>query len=205
MNLQIQRWRRFSSISNKCLVYTPVAMNSAPSFIIVASTRSPLRSTNVTPVKSTMHLRFPFRPWDFSQFDLSCATHGPDSRPCRVHLCSSGSSALVILSTAFSRSRSEIAHEVPFFDLEMKFSKVAGVTADRMEKKIKLSETWQRASARLVALCRFHGTEESLGSAGGKQNLNESGNHETGWVFSRERPSLRMRNCSVERFIPNRP
>src|ERR1700692_348486 len=32
----------------------------------------------------------------------------------------------------------------------------------------------------------------------------EGGNYDRDWAFSRERPSLRIRNCSVERFIPNR-
>src|SRR6266852_6988065 len=104
-----------------CLVYTPVAMNSAPSFIIAAITCSPSRSTNVTPLTSTSHLRFAFGPCDCFQFDLSCATHGPESRPCRVHCCPQSSSEIVILSTAFSCSHSEIAHGVPFSDLEKEF------------------------------------------------------------------------------------
>src|ERR1700731_1067624 len=85
-----------------CLVYTPVAMNSAPSFTIAASTRSPCRSTNVTPLTSTTHLLFRFEPCDFCQFNLSCATQGPESRPCRVHRCPQGSSVIVVLSTAVS-------------------------------------------------------------------------------------------------------
>src|SRR6266852_2420740 len=116
-----------------CLVYTPVAMNSAPSFIIAAITCSPSRSTNVTPLTSTTHLRFPFGPCDFFQFDLSCATHGPESRPCRVHRCPQGSSVIVILSTVVSRSHSEIARAVPFSELEKEFLKVDGVAGDKAQ------------------------------------------------------------------------
>src|SRR5579864_3063439 len=101
-SLRIQRWRRFSSVSRMCFVYTPEATNSAPSFIITASTRSPSRSTNVTPLTSTTHFRFPFWPCDFSQFDLSCATHGPERRPCRFHRCSVRSSRIEIRNSAFS-------------------------------------------------------------------------------------------------------
>src|SRR5882672_12881134 len=102
-------------------------MNSAPCLIIAASTRSPSKSTNVTPLTSTTHLRSPFGLCDFSQFDLSCATHGPENRPCKVHRCSWGSSVIVILSTALSRSQREIAHGVPFSDSEIQFFKVDGL------------------------------------------------------------------------------
>src|ERR1700733_11538791 len=102
MNLRIQRWLRLSSTSSKCFVYTPEAMNSAPSFIIAARTRSPSRSTNVTLLTSTTHLRFPLVQWDLSQFALRRPTHGPESRPCNVHLCTVDSSRIVVLNTVLS-------------------------------------------------------------------------------------------------------
>jgi hypothetical protein len=42
----------------------------------------------------------------------------------------------------------------------MKFLKVDGIAGDRMKKKIRARETWQRVAARFVAVCRFHGTRK---------------------------------------------
>ena len=141
-----------------CLVYTPVAINLAPSLIIAASTCSPSRSTNVTLLTSTTHLRLPFGQRDLSQFDFSCATHGPESRPCKIHRCSVSSSVIVILSTALSCLQMEIAHGVPFSDSRMNFLKVDGVTGDRTKMKIRPWEMCLRASARFVAACQLRGT-----------------------------------------------
>jgi hypothetical protein len=69
-----------------------------------------------------------------------------------------GSSVIVILNTALSRSQSELAYGVPFLDSEMKFLEVDRGAGDRTEKKIKPRETCQRATARFVAVYRFHGT-----------------------------------------------
>src|ERR1700733_13341169 len=102
INLRIQRGLRLSSISSKCFVYTPEATNSAPSFIIAARTRSPSRSTNVTLLTSTTHLRFPLVQWELSQFALRRPTHGPESLPCSVHLCSVDSSRIIVFNTALS-------------------------------------------------------------------------------------------------------
>jgi len=149
-----------------CLVYMPEATNSAPSFIIVARTRSPSRSTNVTPLTSTTHLRIiPSGQCDFFQFDFSCATHGPESRPCRVQCCPQDSSVIVILSTVISGSRREIAPDVPFSDLEPTFFEVDGVAGDKAKWKTKMRRICQRANARFLAFCRFCGRRKIMDPA----------------------------------------
>ena len=147
-----------------CLVYTPVAINLAPSLIIAASTRSPSRSTNVTLLTSTTHLRLPFGQRDLSQFDFSCATHGPESRPCSVQRCSVRSSVIVILSTALSCLQMEIAHGVPFSDSRMNFLKVDGIRGDKSRNKISSREMCQRATARFMAVCHFRGIRKNCES-----------------------------------------
>src|SRR5262252_308851 len=94
--------RFLSKVATRCFMYTPVAMNSAPSFIMAHRTFSPSRSTSVTPFKSTTRLTCPFAAALFFQLDRSCATHGPEILPCKTHRCSEGSSTIVILSTATS-------------------------------------------------------------------------------------------------------
>src|SRR5438445_13799650 len=70
--------------------------------MISARAVSPIPAMNVTLFNSTMHLR-PLRSWRFSLHrELSSAAHGPTKRPSRDHLCSSGKSVMVILSTAVS-------------------------------------------------------------------------------------------------------
>src|SRR5580704_15860963 len=77
-------------------MYNPVAMNCVPSLAMVRKSLCPPLSMNVTPLRSTVHVR-PF--WDrclFFQQVLSSATQGPTKRPSSVHLCSVVISAIVI-------------------------------------------------------------------------------------------------------------
>src|ERR1700719_4587966 len=68
--------------------------------MISAKAVSPARSIKVTLFNSTTHLRA--SPWRRAclHVDLSSAAHGPTKRPSRDHLCSSGKSVIVILSTS---------------------------------------------------------------------------------------------------------
>jgi hypothetical protein len=64
----------------------------------------------------------------------------------------------------FLRSWNEIANGVPFSESGLKFLKVNGDSGDRTKKKICSQEACQRATARLVAACRFHGIEKNCES-----------------------------------------
>src|ERR1700674_4554565 len=153
-----------------CLVYTPVAMNSAPSFTMAASTRSPCRSTNVTPLTSTTHLLVPFEPCDFFQLDLSCATHGPESRPCRVHRCPQGSSIMVILSTAVSAREvtlqalchSQIWKSNSWKWMEMQEMKRNGKSDQGQCVSVPMPDSWHSADYAAPAKIANPGTEEII-------------------------------------------
>lgn len=58
------------------------------------------------------------------------------------------------------RSRCEIAHGMPFSELEVKFSKDDGATGDGANRENQAEGTCQCATARFVALCRLPGTEK---------------------------------------------
>src|SRR6266478_4548357 len=61
-------------------------------------------SMDGTSISSTMRLRVS-PTWRASlQRDLSSAAHGPTSRPCKDHLCSSDNSVIVSFSNALPRS-----------------------------------------------------------------------------------------------------
>jgi hypothetical protein len=60
------------------------------------------------------------------------------------------------------RSQSEIAHGVPFSNWTMKFLKVDAVAGDSPKKKNSGQEACQRATARFMAACRFHGIEKFM-------------------------------------------
>src|SRR5690348_17337680 len=65
----------------------------------------------------------------------------------------------------------------------------------RKRASVPLPDSWQPAGFMALKICESNCREK---------NLKRTGNHDTGWMFSRDRPSLRMRNCSVDRFMPNR-
>src|SRR6266852_6849572 len=71
--------------------------------MISARTASPFRSTNVTSISSTMHLRVSPSCRPSLHVDLSSAAHWPTNCPCKDHLCSSGKSVIVIFSTTLPR------------------------------------------------------------------------------------------------------
>jgi hypothetical protein len=77
------------------------------------------------------------------------------------------------------RSQNEIAHAVPFLDSALKFLNVDGVSGDRTKMKIRSDDPCQRATARFVAACRFHGIEKSYESNCEEENPIEEGYQDT--------------------------
>src|SRR5260370_12743409 len=78
------------------------ATNCTPCLDMARSNLSPPLSVNVTSLRSTTK----FRPFSvrcvFRQLVLSSRTHGPTSRPCRIHFSSADVSVLVIFNTSTS-------------------------------------------------------------------------------------------------------
>jgi hypothetical protein len=65
--------------------------------------RSPLLSMNVTPLRSTVHVRPFCERCLFFQQVFSSPTHGCTKRPSRVHLCSVAVSTIVIRNIRVAR------------------------------------------------------------------------------------------------------
>src|SRR6202035_1854503 len=74
-------------------------MNRAPRLDIARKSFSPAWSTEVTSLRSTMHVHTLRLRYAFFQFVLSSLTHGSTKRPCRTHRISAGVFVMVIFST----------------------------------------------------------------------------------------------------------
>jgi len=86
-------------------------MNCAPRLDMVRRSFSPAWSTEVTSLRSTMHVQTLRLRYAFFQFVLSSLTHGSTKRPCRTHRISAGVLVMVIFSTDL-----RIARGVPKLD-----------------------------------------------------------------------------------------
>lgn len=90
----------------KMLVYKPVAANSAPAWIIIARTSSPLLSIEMTSFRSTVQCSADGQSRDARQFETSSGIDCLFNRPWRIQVCSRPFSFTVILSIFFSSTDS---------------------------------------------------------------------------------------------------